>query len=60
MNIWYNNRKDTILFYVASLKKEFKMKRYRYNKIKELYSPRRFETQEEFLAAALLCNQRRY
>ena len=54
MNIWYNIiRKILFSFMCASLKREQKMKRYRYNKIKEIVQSKAIETQEE-LAAALL------
>lgn len=54
MNIWYNIIRKILFSFMCKFKKrEFTMKRYRYNKIKEIVQSKAIETQEE-LAAALL------
>ena len=54
MNIWYNIIRKILFSFMCKVeKREFKMKRYRYNKIKEIVQSKAIETQEE-LAAALL------
>lgn len=53
INLWYNNTGKYVLLHRGLQKKEVTMKRYRYNKIKEIVQSRAIETQEE-LAAALL------